>query len=234
MRTELLHEDANVRLTVARTESEHLTLCFTGVGHAMGGVDVQDEEFHRASSSATAVYVIDKHRSWGNRLDFPDIARRLSPLAEGRTVCALGNSMGGFLAILMSRFMPLKSVVAIVPQYSVSKAVVPSENRWDRYVDQIREWRYESLEGSFVPGTHYYVLAGYTPLEARQLDLFPSAPNIHKIYFQGPRFEHNVALELKAAGLLYPVIADCFNGSTAEEIVTRRLAASGLRARVAS
>ncbi|MFZ5548504.1 MAG: hypothetical protein ACOZJX_07410 [Pseudomonadota bacterium] len=233
MRTELLHEDANVRLTIARNESEHLTLCFTGVGHAMGGVDVQDEEFHRASSGATAVYVIDKHRSWGNRLDFPDIAQRLAPLAAGRRVCALGNSMGGFLAILMSRFMTLQSVVAIVPQFSVSKAVVPSEDRWDRYVDQIREWRFESLEGSFLPGTNYYVLAGYTALESRQLDLFPSAPNIHKIFFQGRRFEHNVAMELKAAGLLYPVIADCFDGSTAEGIVERHLVANGFHARVA-
>jgi hypothetical protein len=231
-RMEVLHEDEDVRVTVGRAESDQLTLCFTGVGHAMGGVDVQAEEFRRASSAATAVYVIDKHRSWGNRIDFPALAQRIAPLAAGCTVHALGNSMGGFLAILMSRFMPLRSVVAIVPQFSVCKAVVPSENRWDRYVDQIREWRYESLQGCFSPATDYYILAGYSAVEARQLDLFPSAANIHKIFFRGRRFEHNVAQELKAAGLLYPVIADCFSGLPAREILARHLAAEQLGAHV--
>lgn len=230
---ELLFEDANVRLTVARTESEYLTLCFTGVGHAMGGVDVQGEEFLRASSGATAIFVIDKHRSWGNRLDFPAIAERIAPLAAGRTVNALGNSMGGFLAILMSRFMAIHSVVAIVPQFSVSKAVVPGESRWDRYVDKILEWRYESLDGCFVPDTNYYVLAGYSAVEARQLDRFPSARNIHKIFFRAPRFNHNVAQELKAAGLLYPVIADCFEGRQPTQILERHLSAEEFGAYVA-
>lgn len=231
---ELLHEDEDVRVTVSHAESDHLTLCFTGVGHAMGGVDVQAEEFLRASSGATAVFVIDKHRSWGNRLDLPALAQRLAPLAAGRTVQALGNSMGGFLAILMSRFMPLRSVVAIVPQFSVSKAVVPTENRWDRYVEQIREWRYESLQGCFMPATDYYILAGYSTVEARQLDLFPSAANIHKIFFRGRRFEHNVAQELKAAGLLYPVIGDCFRGLPAATIVTRHFTTPDFGASVAT
>lgn len=231
---ELLHEDGDVRLTVVRAESDHLTLCFTGVGHAMGGVDVQGEEFLRASSGATAVFVIDKHRSWGNRLDFPAIAQHIAPLAAGRTVNALGNSMGGFLAILMSRFMALRSVVAIVPQFSVSKAIVPEEDRWDRYVDKIKEWRHESLAGCFVPETDYYVLAGVSAIEARQLNLFPTAPNIHKIFFRGARFNHNVAQELKTAGLLYPVIADCFEGRPAADIVQRHFAERGFGAHVAT
>jgi hypothetical protein len=79
------------------------------------------------------------------------------------------------------------------------------------------------VDGCFVPETDYYVIAGYTALEARQLDLFPSAPHIRKIFFSGRQFEHNVAKVLKDAGLLYPVIGDCFRGLPADEIVERHL-----------
>lgn len=230
----VLVDDSHVRVSVVPSDSAQVTLCFTGVGHAMGGVDVQGEEFTRASSSSTAIFVIDKQRTWGNSLDFPAIVAAVAPYIDGKEINALGNSMGGFLAILASRFVDLASVVAFVPQFSVSKAIVPSEHRWDQYVDKISSWRYESLAGCFLQRTSYYILAGYNAVEAKQLDLFPSAPNIHKIYFRGGRFNHNVAQELKAAGLLYPVIGDCFEGKSSTDVVAERLARSNFGAYAAA
>ena len=47
MRT-LIDNDV-LKISVVETSSDHLTLCFTGIGHSYGAIDVQSEEFFKSS-----------------------------------------------------------------------------------------------------------------------------------------------------------------------------------------
>ena len=76
--------------------SDACVVSFTGVGHGTGGIDVQNAEFARSGGEGRSVFVIDKHRSWGNALDWAALRRVLAPVLKGAQVTTLGNSMGGF------------------------------------------------------------------------------------------------------------------------------------------
>ena len=146
-----LFEDETTRISsIENLESNYVTLCFTGVGHALGGIDVQREEFLKASNESTAIFVVDKLRSWGNKLDFRQLVRIVNLYSSKKKINAIGNSMGGFLAVIASKHINIDNVVAFVPQYSVNKKIIPNENRWDKYVNEIREWVYLSMDGHFV------------------------------------------------------------------------------------
>lgn len=222
-----LFEDESTKVSsIEKPDSEYVTLCFTGIGHALGGIDVQREEFLKASSDSTTIFVVDKHRSWGNNLDFV----RLNNIVKSyglKKINAIGNSMGGFLAILASKFIRIHNVVAFVPQYSVNKTIMPTENRWDNYVGAITKWSHMSVDGYFVDDTQYYIIAGYGGHDDKHLNLMPSGKNIHKIYFSNNRFIHNAAAVLKEDGVLYDIIFDCFRGTAGSEIVKSHLMRHG-------
>jgi hypothetical protein len=216
-----LLDNDKLKVSALKHESNYLTLCFTGIGHAFGGVDVQSEEFIRSSERATSLFIVDKQRSWGNDIDFIKIADLVSSFGDDKIINSIGNSMGGFLAILATKFVPITNCVAIVPQFSVHKSVFPSENRWDNYVNNIRNWRYIDLSDAFNDTTNYYVLAGRGGADDCHIERIPSKPNVRKILFKGHRFEHEVARALKADGKLYDVINDCFSGVDAKDIVSK-------------
>ena len=153
-----VYEDSLIKISVIENSNDRTILCFTGVGHALGGIDVQSEEFINASTQATTIFIIDKERSFGNNLDFDLIANVIYPYIQGEKLYSLGNSMGGFLAILATKFFDIDVAIAFAPQYSVSKKVFPHEKRWDVYVNNIKFFKFESLDGAFNDKTEYYIL----------------------------------------------------------------------------
>jgi len=208
---ETLIDNDELKITVKSTASKNVVFCFTGVGHSLGGIDVQREEFFRISESATTIFISDKQRSWGNNINFGEVISIVGPYIKGKQIFSLGNSMGGFLAIVASRYFTFNSVVAFVPQYTVSKRIIPTENRWDKYVNKIQNWKIESLDNCFVENTRYYVFGDYSERERIQLNNFPKKDNIYKIIIKNNGWNHKVALRLKELGVLYDCISGCFN-----------------------
>ena len=207
---EILIDNEEVKVSILTGSSENIVFCFTGVGHAMGGIDVQKEEFYRISNSATTIFIVDKKRSWGNNIDFDRLRLFLEPYIHNKQLFALGNSMGGFLAVVASKYFSFNAVVAFVPQYSVSKKIIPSENRWDIYVNQIHKWKIESLEECFLDHTQYYIFGDNSQNEKVQLSFFPEQNNIHKVIIKNSEWNHKVALKLKELDVLYDCILGCF------------------------
>jgi hypothetical protein len=176
-------------------------LSFTGVGHGMGGINVQKAEFFGTGRHFdNLLFITDKTRSWGNQLDFAGIAERLAPFREGVQMSAIGNSMGGFLAIVAAHFMPMNRVIAFVPQFSVDPEIVPWETRWKEYRDEIPGYRIRDVGGYVTENTQYFVFSGGVGLDRRQARLFPVMDNLHHYSF--PDIEHGLAADLKEAGLL--------------------------------
>lgn len=186
-------------------------LSFTGIGHAMGGINVQKIEFFGTGRTFDNVLFIDDlQRSWGNALDFPTIFAAIRPYLEGRRVCSIGNSMGGFLGVVASAFWEIEMVVAFASQFSVSRAVIPQEERWQKFTRSIKEFRIPSLEGYFNDTTRYFLFSGGAGREHLHWSRFPKKDNVSNVVFAGVK--HNLASTLKEEGSLPQIIDACFGG----------------------
>lgn len=212
----LIDNDA-LKIRVRPASSDHAILCFSGIGHRVGAVDIQGDEFSRATEGAATIFIADLQRSWGNNFDFEDVVALIEPYTRGRRLHALGNSMGGFLAILASRFLALETVIAFCPQFSVDPRIV-EERRWANYISAIRQWRYPSLEGAFMERTRYYLFGTPAGKDAAQLAMMPKAANVARFWFAEPEAAHHEAAFLKDDGLLYDVVAACLEGKSREDV----------------
>lgn len=213
-----LYEDESVKLSVkcSGCNSGAVLFCFTGVGHALGGIDIQREEFSFVDGFESVIFVIDKKRSWGNDLNFLKIKDVVSPYVEGRRIFGLGNSMGGFNACVFSSHFEVKACVSFCSQYSVDPSVIPEENRWNEYVSRISCFLYKSLDDVVKNNTRYYFFSGDAPSEKRHWCRFPKAENIFNCVIEGG--EHNVANYLKGRGILYELIERCVKGEGFSEL----------------
>lgn len=202
----VLYEDDTLKVTGIEGTGPQCLVSFVGIGHALGGIDQQSEEFRKLSSGGWGpqLFVFDKTRSWGNALDPEKLASLTASHRAGRSVTTLGMSMGGFLAAQMSRPLGASRCIALAPQYSVHPEIAPFDTRWTRYSDQIKSWRQPSLMGCFDPGCRYDLIFPDLPVELAHAERFPQAPNIRR--FSVPSEIHNVAATLKDRGQLYPLL----------------------------
>ena len=203
-----LDEDKNLKIQYEEADGNFCLISFTGVGHAMGGIDVQNPEFSKSDIQGPRLYITDKKRSWGNNLNLDKILKLIEPFAEGRTVVSLGNSLGGFLAILLSEKLNAKITVAFAPQWSVHKKIVPNERRWQEYIRKIWWFKYKDLSKRFAKNCNYYIFFGDDKHENLHSKFFPHTQEnvtIFKIVDTG----HNVARFLKDNNCLYDIINNC-------------------------
>lgn len=208
----LLHEDATLKIAAHHEPSiEHrkVLLSFTGIGHEMGGVPIQKNEFIKAGMGFDNIFFIsDLTRSWGNAINF-DLIRQVVLSRESNTeVFAIGNSMGGFLAVCASQYIPISVVLAFSSQFSVDKQIVPEENRWQGFISRIENFKIPSLEHAFQHDTLYYMISGSNAEERIHWNRFPQRANIYNIVLNGG--SHHMAQELKARAKLDFLIQKCF------------------------
>ena len=204
---------------------------FTGVGHGTGGIDVQNPEFARSGGEESSVFVIDKHRSWGNALDWEALKRVLAPVLKGAHVTTLGNSMGGFLAIYAARDLGATEAIAFAPQWSVDPKIIPDENRWKKYRRTISEFRIPDLSDAFSSRTKYFVLFGNDVRDYKHVRLFAKRTDALELHVLDG-CDHDVARFLKDKGQLYAAINACRAGGDVAGVfdlaAIRRIAADKL------
>jgi hypothetical protein len=201
---EIIWHDYRFKISKKTGESDIVFLCFSGVGMESGGIETQQEEFYKSTGNATAIFIIDGNRQWGN-YDWDLLYKIISRHIVNKRVFAIGNSMGGYCAILASRHFSIEKVIAFVPQYSVHKSIVPLETRWAKQIENIKVWNYLSLDGSFNDKTKYHIFYGNDSQDSIHRMLFPKQDNIIMNVYDG---DHYLVKDLKDKGLLYGLIAD--------------------------
>lgn len=207
---DILFEDDHLRVSRQGDASAHnVILCFTGMRQRLGAVG-GPEEFVGSTQLADfdAVFVTDKSKSWFNAFPVERLLEVLRPVVENRTTYALGNSMGGFGAIWISKYLPVKAVLAFAPQFSVHPDVVPEERRWSLPRAAIRQWRTRSLDGHFVPDTEYVTVNG--EVDAIHWSKFPTGAGRTHLLIEGAG--HDAADHLKRAGSLRSLVSEVFAG----------------------
>ena len=210
----LVFEDDFMKIISRQTQSHHksnsILLSFTGIGHAMGGMDVQKPEFFGVGRSFdNTIFIIDKTRSWGNKLDFDILKHAIEPLVGKKKVYSIGNSMGGFNSIISSNYISTDVCIAFSPQYSINPSIVPWETRWKEYALKINSFRFERVSEYMNNITRYFIFSGGEGLDHKHAKLFPVTDNIHHYSF--PNVGHNVASSLKEMDALEEVVKSCLN-----------------------
>jgi hypothetical protein len=200
--------------------SDRVIVSFTGVGHSLNGVDVQAPEFMKASQIGSILFVIDKTRSWGNALIYNKVVEIVTQKTSGKTVYCIGNSMGGFLAILFSKALDAKRVLAITPQWSIDRAIVPQEKRWKNYTKNIPEIIHKDLSESFDANIGYLVMFGDDQDEGIHTPFFKLAQECNLLKFKNTG--HNLASYLKEQGVLYEIINTWFDSEDFSTTLRKR------------
>ena len=208
-----LFEDQNMLVLSKTNAGEKCIVSFSGVGHGIGGVDLQRPEFHAGGAFGSQVFVIDKNRSWGNAIEWARLQDIVLKFAGEQEIVCIGNSMGGFLAVLGSRPLHATHVAAFAPQWSVDPRIVPGERRWDQYVKAIKSFRFSDLRECFMESIRYSIIFGDDPEDSRHHELFHSFTscsengNIDILTVRGAG--HDVAKKLKQNKILHRIVFDC-------------------------
>lgn len=178
---------------------ETLVVSLAGVGKKRDEQPLP-EFFKLASQGGKhhVLFVSDASRSW---LNGPGLADRIVSAIErtaaetkASRIVAVGNSMGGTMALLLAGLTRIDIVLAVVPQFSAHPNRVPGERRWRFFRNQITEWPFEAVDELPPENTQSIILHGGTADECRHLDQFPTGPNARHFVF--PDMDHNLAHRL--------------------------------------
>jgi hypothetical protein len=200
------------RLFSRRRTGGTLVASFTGIG---AGMDVvQAEEFAGMASrkDRSVVFVTDKQRSWYNAPGlYERVIAELQPhIRDAGRVVTLGNSMGGFGALLFAAPLGARIALAFAPQASISGRIIPSETRWRKFIRAIDHIRFEHVGDHMDEERAYFVVHGGGGDDIQQIEAFRPSGALHHYVVPGGR--HNIAAELKAAGQLSPLIEAAMAG----------------------
>jgi pimeloyl-ACP methyl ester carboxylesterase len=222
---EFLLDDETCRIVHEPGDNGRAVVSFAGIGYALGGIQV--EEFRKSldGSSFDIYYVIDKERRWYNGC-YDAVVSTINRSLAARRIdesVTLGNSMGGFGAVLFAgAFDRCRRAVAFSPQSSVSPAIAPFEDRWREWTQHIAHWHVPDAIPCMKRDIEYVLFFGAAdPRDQRHADRFAAgagATLCYRIDDSG----HGVAAEIKRRGLLIPLLHALLNSAPVDH---RRLSA---------
>lgn len=239
---DLLIDDEQLQVTFERGAGERgaggrTVFSFAGVGFGDGYV--QKAEFGRSLTIGDGdrndvYYLIDRHRSWFNDTDAA-IRGFLAETSPAGEVFTLGNSMGGFGALLYGRQIPnCRAAIAFAPQFSVRKSIVPKEKRWRIFTSRISNWVVETCIPPTPPNTasSFIFFGSHDIRDWRHADLFRKALTGDDAIFFIHGCRHDVASYLARKEALAPLLDSIINEGARAEDVSAFLRARGLKHRL--
>jgi len=210
--------EADLTITHYPGSSETAVVAFTGIGHGMGAI--QRPEFvgsARGGGQHHVISVIDRDRSWYSA---PGIQRRIirtindlkQSLGLKRLIC-LGNSMGGFGALLFAERLGADTAIAFVPQYSMRLDF--GEQRWAEFREFMVDAGLSTLSFHLTGRTRAHVVYGaddaWDMLHCQRIRRHCIA-HVYNVVAS----DHDVTLYLKNQGLLGSLIGAMIDGDMAE------------------
>ncbi|OSQ51054.1 alpha/beta fold hydrolase [Marivita geojedonensis] len=224
----LLVEHGPLRIRYLEGRGRTLVVSFSGVGKKRS--DEPSIEFPGIASAGHenhVLFVTDQSRSWLNGAGMADRIQRVVEATathiKAERIVAIGNSMGGTMALHMSRLMDFERVIALTPQFSVAPGEIPEEDRWSYFRKRIKQFHFPRVEKLRTDTTKYFILHGDEPLELAHARRFPQEPGITHIIV--PDTDHRLAEHLKQRKILVPLMQEVIAGRSRR--FRRRLASIG-------
>lgn len=206
----VLKREPPLLMSYVMGRSDTLVISLAGVGtdrHSQPTVEFfqlahQDGENH-------VLFVSDASRSW---LNGPGLAESIVETIETvvrqagiRRVFALGNSMGGTMALLLPTLTRIDEVLAFVPQFSAKQTRVPEEERWKYFRKKITDWRFEAVETLPTDRSVVTILHGGSEDELIHMRRFPKDPAAK--HFVLPHLDHRLAHTLHRQNKLARIVS---------------------------
>jgi len=205
-----LVSDAALRIRWMPGTGTQMVVVFGGVQHNLGGVPM--DEFAGSVSQGGTVHVVfvnDLNCTWYSApglaeavvTHLQDLCRRVGVTA----VSTLGNSMGGYGAVLFAHALGAQTALALSPQVSMDLAVI-DEPRWQHFRPNFGPDLAPGLQVR-LPDPPIEVLMVFGALDdadLKQAALLPMADNLHLYKVRG--CGHDAVKQFKAAGMLRPLI----------------------------
>ncbi|WP_283424290.1 alpha/beta hydrolase [Shimia sagamensis] len=199
---------------------DHEVAYMRGTGNrlvvTLGGVGTKPNEMPPFEFVGTAsqggenhvILVTERARTWMNSPDLPvAIVKEIETVVAREAideVVAIGNSMGGFMALVLPTLTRVDTVVAPSPQFSMHPNVVPEETRWQKWrrrfpTDLVRQ----------VPapqdGMRSLVLHGDSPKERIHWARFsPASKTFNHFILRGE--SHDLVKALKKLDIMRPLL----------------------------
>jgi hypothetical protein len=211
--TELINDEF-LKITYFDKESDDIFLAFSSTPRLAQGEEVAIEQFigTLSNNKKAAIFIIDKQSSYGNKIDMKKIADLISPIIAGRNTHSIGYCMGGFLAIDMSNYISIDSVVAMTPQWSIHPDILPKNSYLNIFTNNIDSWKIKDLSQSFNSQTRYFIFNSHDGDDQYQIGFFPERPNL-KIFEFGVAFGHDLPEALND-GTLESLMLNCVYGDS--------------------
>ncbi|WP_210878034.1 hypothetical protein [Roseovarius autotrophicus] len=114
------------------------------------------------------------------------------------------------MALHLSAMLGFETVLALTPQYSVNPAVVPDERRWSYFRNRIEQFHFDRIDGLTPERSRYVIVHGDGPGELDHALRFPQLPGL--AHFILPGMDHQLAVTLKARGVLRPLVRAVIEG----------------------
>lgn len=131
-----------------------------------------------------------------------------------KRVVFYGASMGGYAASAFVAACPGADVVAISPQSTLDKAIVPWETRYKTAWDRDFSGKYgDAAKASSAAGRVFLMYDPYEPLDSGHADRFTGA-NVTRL--RAPLLGHRLGSSLQQMGILAPITLGALNGSLTE------------------
>jgi hypothetical protein len=191
---EVLLDTPNTRLSFINNETDIIFVCFSSLGVKE---EVQQLDFYSLSKKYSVLFVTDKTNSWGNNLEWRSLAKIINNKIANKQSYSIGVSMGGTNSVLSSNYLDTKYVVAFNPQFSIHPLVEPN-GTYLSYARKITHWKHKTIKSSFNNKKTFYTFVSTNDAnDVRYIDIYPE-----HLYNCGKNFGHNLAFDLKNAGLL--------------------------------
>ncbi len=208
-----LYDDGVLRISALVGTSSRLVVSFSGIG-ADPKVRPMEEFIASASQNGLnhVLFVMDSSRSWFNRVGIAEKTAEVIAVYQREfqtdETKAIGDSMGGFCAMILPSLTSVSAVFASAPQFSIDPPVVPNETRWKAERAVVEQVRYSKVDEYLQSGTLYVVVHGDAERERMQRELFPKAHNFW--HFVCADSGHSVASRMRRENLLGAVIDATF------------------------
>ena len=233
----LLYEDKHLLISALEKRGRRAIVSFTGIGLRMQSQPVEEflKTLNTIDPAASKYFVIDKERSWYEHSFTQIVCRFHSVLAHYEDVVLIGNSMGGFGAMLFSGLLPnVRVAIAFTPQFSVAPRVTKgNEKRFDKFLGRIDSFSIDHACLFPAQQVRRFVVFGEaedTWHVARFREHLGSRDAMLLVGGTG----HDTSAVLREKGLLSPLLLDLIDGDEGFAVTARRLASLNLTSTIIS
>ncbi|MBQ1203671.1 MAG: glycosyltransferase family 2 protein [Loktanella sp.] len=170
-------------------------------------------EFITKKLGCSVLGVMASKRNWFRQQfvhDSFDLLRDSGFFAQFEEILFYGASMGGFGALIYAKAAPGARILAIAPQSTLDRRILPDDNRWGWTARLDWDGRYaDAAEGTATAKDVLLFADPYFAPDVAQMARF-SGDNIRR--FHMPFFGHQLPNALVNMGILAPIVTEILDG----------------------